>query len=149
MLNIKVHIYSKAKRGFSFLDDHSKLRELTSTFQCILLSFLWSSPTDSLFPESSRTSFWELLWSGVNNSYSWNSRSYKLETLGTTKISLMGVPSIAVFRFRCSDTKAQEPSSVTVPLSVLPWNLFPWKKMDFGYCLQYKYFIAMRTWAQI
>lgn len=42
----------------------------------------------------------------------------------------MGVPFITRCRFRCSDTKAQEPSSVTAPLSTSLESL-PLKKTGF------------------
>lgn len=154
MFNIKVHTYSIAKRGFSFLYENSKLRELTPIFQCIPFFFspLYNAhPLILSFqsPQGSIRSYFESCYEVILNSHSWNSCSCKVEVLGDEGMSLMGLPCIAAFRFRCWDTKAQEPSPVAAPLGVLPWNFFPWRKLDFCYCLQYKYFIAMRIWAQI
>jgi len=55
ILNIKIHIYSKAERRFLFLDKCFKLRDFTLLFSAFFSPspILLSSPTDSLFPESS------------------------------------------------------------------------------------------------
>lgn len=103
MLRIKIHIYSKAKSRFPFLDCNLMFKELVLIFECILLSsshFL-KFTTDFLSPESSRKQQKRLvlLQHGMNNSYSSIFSFLQCRAFGNNelKMSLMETCDIAVF----------------------------------------------------